>query len=494
MAMRENQGLQIALIIFVMLTVVLSVTTFLFFKKYDEERQKIASHIDKQNAAENELAEVRTDFNKVKAMIGYRADQKIALIQKTFDEDKLKMADLGFDMMAAADTEGNEEVADTNLNYRMAVPRLIAELDKRSGQIVASAADVIARDKQIVANRAEDKGKLDAAILVQEKAQKERDDDRKDHLAQREVFKTRMAELEGVNRTTQDDLTKKTDSSGQEIGELVKERDRLRTELREAIKIIAEFKEGGNVETPDGEITWIVARQRMVFINIGSADRLRPQTTFSIYGTDAGKLVASKRKGKIEVTRITGPHSAEARILEDFRSDPLLPGDKIHSPVWHPGRQIHFALVGEHDIDGDGDSDRAKVRDLIHINGGVIDAEMLDKPDRTRAGVSPREQWLKGQMTVNTRYLVLGKAPTDKSKGDGLIDAYSSFINEAKSHGVQTMNLQQFLDMMGYQADERTVGLGRGADPRDFRPGGRRATDGFRERRPPARDGKKGAY
>ena len=32
---RENQGLQIALIIFVMLTIVLGVTTFIFYHKYD---------------------------------------------------------------------------------------------------------------------------------------------------------------------------------------------------------------------------------------------------------------------------------------------------------------------------------------------------------------------------------------------------------------------------------------------------------------------------
>ena len=36
MASSENQGLQIALIIFVMLTIILSVTTFLFFREYEE--------------------------------------------------------------------------------------------------------------------------------------------------------------------------------------------------------------------------------------------------------------------------------------------------------------------------------------------------------------------------------------------------------------------------------------------------------------------------
>ena len=41
MASRESQGLQIALILFVMVTVVLAVTTYLYFRKAEE---KIRQH------------------------------------------------------------------------------------------------------------------------------------------------------------------------------------------------------------------------------------------------------------------------------------------------------------------------------------------------------------------------------------------------------------------------------------------------------------------
>lgn len=37
---RENQGLQIALIMFVMLTVLMSVMTFVYFQKYTEAEKK----------------------------------------------------------------------------------------------------------------------------------------------------------------------------------------------------------------------------------------------------------------------------------------------------------------------------------------------------------------------------------------------------------------------------------------------------------------------
>ena len=44
---------------------------------------------------------------------------------------------------------------------------------------------------------------------------------------------------------------------------------------------------------------------------------------------------------------------AEARIVEDRISDPIMPGDKVYTPVWGPGEQRRFALTGFLDVDGD---------------------------------------------------------------------------------------------------------------------------------------------
>ena len=87
----------------------------------------------------------------------------------------------------------------------------------------------------------------------------------------------------------------------------------------------------------------------------------------------------------IEVTHLLSPHLAEARIVEDDLSNPLMPGDQIFSPSWEPGRAEHFALAGFIDIDGDGNSDRQRVHDLIALNGGVIDEEV----DRRRQASRP---------------------------------------------------------------------------------------------------------
>ena len=52
MAKRESQGLQIALILFVMVTVVLAVTTFVFYRKTEEAVQKKKAAEDAKTVAE----------------------------------------------------------------------------------------------------------------------------------------------------------------------------------------------------------------------------------------------------------------------------------------------------------------------------------------------------------------------------------------------------------------------------------------------------------
>ena len=72
----------------------------------------------------------------------------------------------------------------------------------------------------------------------------------------------------------------------------------------------------------------------MVWINRGSADALQPQTKFTVYSATRTAAKAVK-KGTIEITRIDGEHSAQARILEDKIADPIMVGDKLKQQTGH---------------------------------------------------------------------------------------------------------------------------------------------------------------
>ena len=77
----------------------------------------------------------------------------------------------------------------------------------------------------------------------------------------------------------------------------------------------------------------------MAWIDLGLADAVRPLLGFNVYPAEAANLNKSTTKGKIEVSKVTEAHLAEAKIVDDKPSDPMVPGDKIHSPGWQPGRR-----------------------------------------------------------------------------------------------------------------------------------------------------------
>jgi hypothetical protein len=212
------------------------------------------------------------------------------------------------------------------------------------------------------------------------------------------------------------------------------------------------------IEFPDGKIVHVNQLSRLVWLDVGIADGLRRQTSFVIVAPEDGNPIKSIPKGMIDVVELTGAHQAEARIVEDDLSNPIMPGDNIFSVVWQAGRAEHFALAGTLDIDGDGKSDRARIHDLISLNGGVVDAEVTDEGTRS------------GQMSVNTKYLVLGEKPESDGAGGGAHEAFGALYTEAQTLGVEMIPIDRFLDYMGYKLEDRTVNLGRYAKPSDYKP------------------------
>ena len=75
MAARENQGLQIALIIFVMLTIVLIVTTFMFFSSYQEAQEKIKSLTSENTKRRKRRAKAIDESTKLKGLVDTKLEQ-----------------------------------------------------------------------------------------------------------------------------------------------------------------------------------------------------------------------------------------------------------------------------------------------------------------------------------------------------------------------------------------------------------------------------------
>ena len=491
MAARENQGLQIALILFVMITVVLAVTTYIYYRKSEEKVKEAQAAVKRETDARAEAEAHKNATEVLRAMLG-ASTKNAAEIKDAYDKltassvavkEDIKKIDEKFkaDMqMFAADFGGDK-------NYTTLPPYLLTVISDKS----VAVADGLAReaglrderDKAVEGERAKTK----VAEQLRDKALADKDTVKAEFDTDRTRFTTETAALSSTVQEKAKELKEKTDTFTKDLA--TKETqfqtvNKLKEELD--AKLIGMREE--SFEVPDGKINWVNQRTNVVWVNLGSADGLRRQITFSVFGKDETNLKKADAKGSLEVTRIIDEHLAECRIVSSKNEDPLVPGDLVFSPVWHPGQTMRFALAGLIDYNNDGKSDRALVQSLIQMNGGVIDAEVGD------------DGKLSGKMSVDTRYLVVGKRPDEKSSKEAL-DAFSKMTSDAKLLGIEQIPVSKFLDFMGYKGEVNTVTLGKGASGDDFKA---KNADGvikksmgptaeFKNRTPPAR-GKDGAF
>jgi hypothetical protein len=75
-----------------------------------------------------------------------------------------------------------------------------------------------------------------------------------------------------------------------------------------------------------------------------------------------------------------------------------------------------------------------------------------------------------GEITVNTRYLVMGKFPEAANQAN-MQKGWQQLIDDGKTNGVEVIKLDKFLNQVGYAQKDRTVQMGTDARHDDFVPG-----------------------
>lgn len=459
----ESQGLQVALILFVMVTVVLAVTTYIYFRKSEEkikERDQYRAQAETAKQAMNTL-----DFQNqaLKHMLGFE--------QKTETElDVIEQSVGGDPVMAEVFTAFKEDMKmygqgldAAELNYRSLPKNLITVIREKNSQITeANKLVKELRDERDSVAQAEAK-RTAAAVADLGVAQT-------DLTGERKAFNDERSRITAEKSKIADDLVVNRKQYQSQEAKLRADNEALEKLLSQANQLVSAFKakelakKETTYEQADGRISFVNQRSNTVWINLGSADGLKRQMTFSVYDRNETGVTQGKIKGRIEVTRIMESHLAEARILDDVLDDPILPDDKIYSPVFKRGQTTHYAITGFIDIDGDGKSDLRKLKAIIEMNGGTVDAELLE--DGT----------VSGKISVDTKYLVRGEVPTDSKYGE-LRDGYSAMNDAATQLGVETITLDKVLDRLGYFRERRVVPLDRGGTggtgnqgTREFRP------------------------
>ncbi len=433
MASSENQGLQIALIIFVLFTLVLSLGTFFGFRAADDARAE--ADANQQRATEFQTANAKSiaENNRYKVMLGVAEGATLEEVEADYTADVERYM---------------STFPEDKRTYRQALEYLFDVLEDRETSLAAETAKVEQLTAAFEAAEADKAQQVSTHMQNADQAGQDLTTERNTFNEQRNTMTRDNEELLASNRKLQDDLTTA-------VAEAATDKSNLEKDLRETVAVRDRIKDQRDqlldpvFRVADGQIAWVNQATGTVWINVGRADALQRQTTFSIYHRDAVEVADPPSKGRIEVTQLLGDHLAEARILEDDITDPIVTGDLIYTPVWTPGRAESFALAGMMDLDGDNRNDRDRVRYLITRSGGVVDAELGD------------DGLVVGELTPDTRFLVVGDEPASN------LEAFSEMKTRAKELGLEEISLDVFLDHIGFTDPMRVFRFGE-SQPEDY--------------------------
>lgn len=444
MARRENQGLQIALIILVMLTVLLAVTTYLFYSRTRTLAVENANLKNANNDANAKVAKAEAESSDMKRFIGYSEETAVEDIEKGYQAD---MATYG------------GSLAEVEQNYRELPKQLFRGIQDRNKRISMLSEERSQLNSELESSREQFATQLADAQSKMAEMEKQLKQVESTATQERNRINQQMADLAASKDETKAELETLKTQSENEKAKLERDKANLNQIVESRNETIQNLT-NENFETPDGQVKWVNAGQKLVYINIGGADGLRRQVTFNVYGADANNLAKETPKGKIEVTRIIDAHTAEARLIEEDATDPILTGDFIYTAIWDSKSGMHFALVGEMDINGDGKDDRQIVKNLIRINNGTVDAEDV-------------EGEMVGSIQRTTRYLVTGgEVDVDLADSDDQAvvalaekarQVRTDMENEADRLGVQVITIDKLLGFIGYTGEKRFIPLGGGA-------------------------------
>jgi hypothetical protein len=437
MAARQDQGLQIALIILIFLFILSAVAAYIGWKSYSDSEQRGAALQEQLTGEQGRARNLQTENEDLRTMMGFGANDNFTDVKAAHEADMKRMGT----GVAEEERRSYRTVLESVYQEGLETAGREADAKKQVGDLTARMQAVnTENEKQLTQYR-------DAIKKLEE-----------DAAAERNKFNQARAELEKTKQELLGNLdTQRTELEGQiaQRDTTIKSNTAEIAELKRAVENWREQvpSDTESFEVADGRISW-VNQNGTVWINVGEADSLRRQITFNVYDADQHDAARATKKGSIEVTRLMGDHMAEAKITEDDPTNPILTGDNIYSPVWHRGKKLRFALAGFIDFDSDGTSDLQLARDLIELNGGALDAYLGE------------DGKVSGEITAHTRYLVLGDS---SAAGQASLQSGMQEMNrKADQLGIETITLDEFLNQMGYRAQERTVGLGTGATARDF--------------------------
>jgi predicted nucleic acid-binding Zn-ribbon protein len=470
----SKQGLIIALVCFVILTIVFGVTTYLGYSGQTDSEAKASDAQKKEATAKNDRDWYKFQAVQYRSYLGYPPENQA-------DATALENLRPKFSSMTG---EGKDEVAklvdtlDKDLGgYDQQKNRTATNFKEKTARLETDLKNTQAKLDDAEGRIKKGKDSFDGQILTKEQEVNEwkkkfegaQAANLKDQQDREQAFADKLNEFNNLNKDITE-LKKKADEDQSKADKGIK---KLESDKRELQNMNTKLKDKLTppdllrFSEPKGKIVQLDPKGEVAWINIGSADNVRvnQDLTFSVFGSGQGGKADNIRKGAIEVVDVTGPHLSMAKITEvvDPSRTPIVTGDLLINPAWSPQARQHVAIAGFIDLTGEGRNNIDEFMSNLKKQGMVIDA-WLDLSDVTVKGDG---------MTLETNYLIVGAQPEfkDTIRADDasiqqkgrILEAVAGMRKEANDKGVTVVPLHKFVAMTGYRLPKGagvTVGFG----------------------------------
>lgn len=429
----KNQGEIITLIVFVILTLALGVTTYFGFDGMTKQKAELAtaqSEFQNVTTANYTLAQ---EYAAVKERAGFAPALKGADVVAAMDAD---LEGLKTDLGVAATTY-KDAVAELKKGLASGDAEIKRLADARDSQI-QSAKDAIEKSAQ------QQKAFVENVANLQSQQEQALTTARGDFNSITEQFVDQTKSFDSVNRQARDAVVEAR-------AETAKNREIANRYADVNIDLSRRIDEISNpiIDRADGSVVYADQIAKVVRLDVGDADGVRPLMTLSVYPPEFFEEGGVSSKGKVQILRTIEEHSCEAKILEDVSANPIQPGDLVYTSFWKPGDRESFALDCRLDVNGDSYSDLEELINLIESNGFKV-AAYIDDLGKVHGKITPEVT----RVVVPNKPLAATLA-ADPELGDdarqAILDAETQFLDDAKANGVREMRLTDFLIRMDYK-------------------------------------------
>jgi len=471
---RTKTTLSLALIVFVLLSFVLGVTTYVFSSSRFREAER--------------AAETRTELSEVKRRLDAEAGERdrlrdlIGTAQDTVDgmeDERTKLFETSFanypddqkSYSGLVTWLGKTIAAKDEQLARLAQDKAALEAEKKEA---VDAADAARQAAEQAKNQAEGTLKKEQEDFRQRRAEAERQmaelaNLHKQALASADQMRAITEELEKLGPLLGPELQRRFAAPAAEgQPEPWPERVRFaRRELEERQRRIRELNEtlarlrvaddklqqlvrdaraaDDRIDGFDGRIVAVNARDSTALILFPTTAGLRPGLVFFAYDPADPRPEFGARKGTLQIIEVESPTLARARILRDSTADPLLSGDGVATSLWSPGEGAEVVVVGFVRIGDDptGELDRLRQR-LAQAGARVVDT------------ISPRTTVVVDAGPPDTAEVSAGMAKSWKPADE---NRRRKALEQAQTQGIRVTGLAGLLEMLGL--DVPTAGAGR---------------------------------